>query len=383
MTLQNAEIEAEARLERGLADVVAAMTRVSHVDGVAGTLSYCGYDVADLARHATYEETVYLLLYGELPTLGQLSVLRDELANYRRVNPALLQMLRTLPGAPSSMEVLRTLVSAMSALDPSPLDKSPDANLRRAKRLISQMPTLLTAHLRLRQGEEPIQPNEKLGHAANLYYMLHGSAPGDLDTRILDVALILMAEHELNASTFAVRVVASTLSDLFAAFVAGIAALNGPLHGAANTEVMKMLLEIGSEDKVEDYVRGALAAKRKIMGFGHRVYKTWDPRAVIMREMLARLDGDLPSVHWCALADRVQDTVFKTKALYPNVDFYVGPALYGLGFPMEAFPAIFACARSVGWAAHALEQYSDNRLIRPTTCYVGPENRVYRPLQER
>lgn len=383
MALQRTDIEAEARLERGLADVVAATTRLSHVDGVGGKLWYCGYDVADLARWGTYEETVYLLLYGELPSMSQLSLLRDELAHYRRVNPALLQMLRSLPGAPTSMEVLRTLISAMSALDPSPLDKSQDANLRRAKRLIAQLPTLLAAHLCLRQGEEPIQPNEKLGHAANLYYMLHGAAPNELATRILDATFILMAEHELNASTFAVRVVASTLSDLFAAFTAGIAALNGPLHGAANTEVMKMLLEIGSEENIESYVQGALAAKRKIMGFGHRVYKTWDPRAVILRELLTRLDGDEPSVRWCALADQVQDTVFKSKALYPNVDFYAGPALYGLGFPMEAFPAIFACARSVGWAAHALEQYSDNRLIRPTTQYIGLENRVYRPLQER
>jgi citrate synthase len=383
LAIQRTEIEAEARLERGLADVVAATTRLSHVDGVEGKLWYCGYDVADLARWGTYEETVYLLLYGDLPSMSQLSLLRDELAHYRRVNPALLQMLRSLPGAPTSMAVLRTLISAMSALDPSPLDKSQDANLRRAKRLISQLPTLLAAHLRLRQGEEPIQPNEKLGHAANLYYMLHGAAPNERATRILDATFVLMAEHELNASTFAVRVVASTLSDLFAAFTAGIAALNGPLHGAANTEVMKMLLEIGSEENIESYVQGALAAKRKIMGFGHRVYKTWDPRAVILRELLTRLGGDEPSVHWCALADRVQDTVFKSKALYPNVDFYAGPALYGLGFPMEAFPAIFACARSVGWAAHALEQYSDNRLIRPTTQYVGLENRVYRPLQER
>jgi len=383
LAIQRTDIEAEARLERGLADVVAAMTRLSHVDGVEGKLSYCGYDVIDLARYATYEETVYLLLYGDLPGSAQLSALRSELARYRRVNPALLQMLRALPGAPTSMEVLRTLVSAMSALDPSPLDKSQDANLRRAKRLISQLPTLLTAHLRLRQGEEPIQPSEDLGHAANLYYMLHGAAPDALETRILDMAFILMAEHELNASTFAVRVVASTLSDLFAAFTAGMGALNGPLHGAANTESMKMLLEIGSEANVETYVQGALAAKRKIMGFGHRVYKTWDPRAVILREMLSKLNDDLPAVHWCKLADRVQDTVFKTKALYPNVDFYAGPALYGLGFPMEAFPAIFACARSVGWAAHALEQYADNHLIRPTTQYVGPEDRVYRPVQER
>jgi citrate synthase len=373
----------EPRVERGLADVVAATSHITQIDGVGGKLLYCGYDVVDLARYATYEETVYLLLYGELPNATQLAQIRDELAHYRRVNPALLQMLRTLPGAPTSMEVLRTLVSAMSALDPSPLDKSSDANLRRAKKLVSQLPTLLTAHLRLRQGEEPVPPSEELGHGANLYYMLHGSEPTALETRVLDMALTLMADHELNASTFAVRVVASTLSDLYAAFVAGLGALAGPLHGAANTEVMKMLLEIGCAENVDRYVQGALAGKRKIMGFGHRVYKTWDPRAVILREMLTKLDGRLPNGQWCRLADQVQDTVFKSKALYPNVDFYAAPALYGLGFPMEAFPAIFSCARAVGWAAHALEQYKDNRLIRPTTEYVGPAYRPYQALQER
>jgi citrate synthase len=383
MTTQTSVVEAEAKLQRGMADVVAGTTRLGMVDGARGKLWYCGYDVEDLARHSTYEETTYLLLYGELPTSRQLAALSQELAMQRRVNPALLQMLRTLPGAPGPMEALRTLVSAMSALDPSPLDKSRDANLRRAKRLIAQIPTLVAAHWRLRQGEDALQPSPELGYAANLYYMLHGAVPTAMEAHVLDIALILMAEHEFNASTFAVRVVASTLADLYAAFVAGLGALYGPLHGAANTEAMKMLLEVGSVDSVDSYVKGALAAKKKIMGFGHRVYKTWDPRAVILRDILTRMDGELPGHQWVELADKVQDTVFKHKALYPNVDFYAGPALYGLGFPMEMFTAVFACARSSGWAAHALEQYGDNRLIRPMGDYIGTTDRLYVPIDQR
>jgi citrate synthase len=263
------------------------------------------------------------------------------------------------------------------------MDKSRQANLRRAMRIIAQMPTIVAAHWRLRQGEEPLAPTEELGHAGNFYYMLHGHAPGEVEASILDMCLTLMAEHELNASTFAVRVVASTLSDLYAAFTAGLGALNGPLHGAANTEVMKMLLEVEQSNNIDGFVQGALTAGRRIMGFGHRVYKTCDPRATFLREVLSELDGRLPGVHWLRLAEQIQDTVFKYKELYPNVDFYAAPALYGLGFPMEMFTAIFACARAAGWGAHVLEQYDDNRLIRPTTSYVGATGRVYVPIAKR
>jgi len=377
--LSNLDVE----VRRGLADVVAAKTTISRIDGQIGELRYRGYAIADLARNATYEETVYLLLHRELPSKSQLSSLFEELVRYRRMNPALLRMLRSLPGAPTPIRALRTIVSAMSAVDPRPLDKSRDGNRRRAKRLIAQLPTLLAAHCRLRQGEEPIEPSADLGHAANFFYMLHGEAPSALEARVLDIMLILMAEHGLNASTFAVRVVASTLSDIQSAFTAGLGALDGPLHGAANSEAMKMLLEVDSEDNVEGYVKGALAAKRKIMGFGHRVYKTGDPRAVFLRELLSSVGGRMPNAYWCKLADKVQIEVLKTKALHPNVDFYGGPALYGLGFPIEAFTGFFACARSAGWSAHALEQYKDNRLIRPSSAYVGAEDRVYVPLDQR
>ncbi len=368
---------------RGLADVVAANTCLGLVDGVRGKLYYCGYDVIDLAQHATYEETVYLLLHGELPSASQVEAFVQDMVRHRTMNVGHLQLLRALPGAPTPMEALRTVVSAMSATDPSPLDKSRQANLRRAARLIAQMPTVVAAHWRLRQGEEPVGPKDELSHAANFYYMLHGHVPSALETRILDMCLILMAEHELNASTFAVRVVASTLSDIYAALTAGLGALNGRLHGAANTEVMKMLLEVDHNNDVDGYVRGALAAKRRIMGFGHRVYKTWDPRATFLRQVLSQLDHQLPGAHWFLLAEEIQDTVFQYKKLYPNVDFYAAPALYGLGFPMEVFTAFFACARSAGWGAHVLEQYTDNRLIRPTTSYVGAAAREYVALEER
>jgi citrate synthase len=245
------------------------------------------------------------------------------------------------------------------------------------------MPTLMTAHWRLRQGEEPIAPRSDLGHAANLYYMQHGRVPSEVEVRVMNVCLILMAEHNLNASTFAARVVASTLSDVYAAFTAGIGALNGPLHGAANTEAMKMLLEVDQAGDIDAYVQGALTAKRRIMGFGHRVYRGWDARAAYLRQVLAEINGELPGEHWYELAEKVRETVFKYKQLYPNVDFYAAPAFYGLGFPMEMFTAIFACARSAGWGAHVLEQYADNRLIRPAAVYVGPTNRTFLPVSER
>jgi len=381
--MTNEANEQETGVQRGMADVVAATTRLGNIDGVQGKLWYCGYDVIDLAQYGSYEETVYLLLHGKLPTSQQRDAFEREISRYRRMNPGLLRLLHNLPGAPTPMEALRTVVSAMSAVDQSPMDKSRQANLRRATRIIAQMPTIVAAHWRLRQGEEPLQPTEELGHAANFYYMLHGHAPAEVEGSILDMCMTLMAEHELNASTFAVRVVASTLSDLYAAFTTRLGALNGPLHGAANTEVMKMLLEVEQTNNIDGFVQGALTAGRRIMGFGHRVYKTADPRATFLREVLSELDGKLPGVHWLRLAEQIQDTVFKYKELHPNVDFYAAPALYGLGFPMEMFTAIFACARSAGWGAHVLEQYDDNKLIRPTTAYVGATGRVYVPIAKR
>ncbi len=375
--------EAEEKVARGLAGVVAAVTRISHIDGEKGELSYCGYDATELARNSSFEEVCYLLLHDELPNARQLAAFKQQMLDNRQISPALLELLRNLPGAPKPMDALRTAVSSMSATDSSPSDVSRSANMRRAIRIISQMPTIVATHWRLRQGEKPIDPDPSLGHAANFIYMLFGRAPRDIEARFTDMAMILMAEHGLNASTFAARVTAATLADIYAAFTTAIGTLAGPLHGSANAEAMKMLLEIGSPDKVESYIRGQLMAGKRIMGFGHRVYKTGDPRAMLLREVLATMDGEVGNPRWLSMAMEVEDQAHRQKGLYPNVDFYCAPTLYSLGFPMELFTPLFACSRSVGWAAHILEQYDDNRVIRPDAVYKGAPRRSYIPCEER
>jgi citrate synthase len=280
------------------------------------------------------------------------------------------------------MDALRTAVASMAATDSSPSDVSRPANIKRAARIIAQMPTIVTAHWRMRQGETPIHPDPDLGHAANFVYMLFGRPPRDDEARYLNMAMILMAEHGLNASTFAARVTASTLADIYSAFTSAIGTLNGPLHGAANAEAMKMLLEIGTLEEVEDYIRGQLTIGKRIMGFGHRIYKTYDPRAVLLRQVVTELNGE-HDVEWANMALAVQEEVHKQKNLYPNVDFFCAPLLYTLGFPMELFTPIFASSRSVGWAAHVIEQYADNRIFRPSAVYNGSVEREYIPLEER
>jgi len=373
----------ESKVMRGLAGVVAAKTRISRIDGERGRLAYRGYDIADLVRESCFEEVAYLLLYDELPTKPQLDKFNELLVGCRSLSPGLLNLLRNLPGAPKPMDALRAVMATMAATDASPSDLSRPANLKRAIRIIAQMPTIVTAHWRMRQGEDPIEPDPSLGHAGNFVYMLFGKQDG-VEARFLDTAMVLMADHGLNASTFAARVTASTLSDIYAAFTSAIATLNGPLHGAANAEAMKMLLEIGTLAEVEGYIRNQLTAGKRIMGFGHRTYRTVDPRAVILRGLLPQLNGVLPAdLEWCDMAMEVEDQVHKQKGLYPNVDFYCAPLLYSLGFPMELFTPIFACSRSAGWAAQIMEQYDDNRLIRPTAVYDGEDQRPYVPIEER
>ena len=375
--------EPEINVARGLAGVVAATTKISLIDGQKGELYYRGYSAINLARTSPYEEITYLLLYGELPTTAQLRSFDRVMAENRILSPGMLDMLRSLPGAPKPMDALRTAVASMAATDVSPSDASKVADLRRATRIVAQMPTIVAAHWRMRQGEDPIMPDPELSHAANFVYMLFGRAPQDFETHFLNMAMILMAEHGLNASTFAARVTASTLADIYNAFTSAVGTLNGPLHGAANAEAMKMLLEIGGKDNVEDYIRGQLTIGKRIMGFGHRIYKTVDPRAVILREVLVELDDAMPEHEWCSLAMVVEDEVHKQKGLYPNVDFFCAPALYSLGVPMELFTPIFACSRAPGWAAHILEQYADNRIFRPSAVYNGPAVREPLPIEER
>lgn len=373
----------EIKVARGLAGVVAATTTISYIDGEQGRLYYRGYSINELAQKSTFEEVAYLLLYGELPTAARLELFNQRLLECRSLSPGLLNLLRNLPGAPEPMDALRAVTATMAATDHSPSDRSHAANLQRCIRIIAQMPTVVAAHWRMRQGEDPIPPDLSLNHAANFVYMLFGRRNNGLEVRFLDMAMVLMADHGLNASTFAARVTASTLADVYAAFTSALATLNGPLHGAANAEAMKMLLEIGGVDRVEDYIRGQLAIGKRIMGFGHRTYRTVDPRAVILREALPTLEAALPDLKWCAMAKAVEEAAHRQKGLYPNVDFYCAPTLYSLGFPMELFTPIFALSRSPGWAAHILEQYADNRLIRPTAIYNGALERPYVPLEER
>jgi len=279
--------------------------------------------------------------------------------------------------------MLRTTVSAMSAYDPDGWDQSERANYRKALRLIARFPTVVATYDRLRNELDPVRPNEKLGHAANFLYMLKGIEPNDEDARILDTCLVLHADHTMNASTFTARVVASTLADIHSATTAAIASLKGPLHGGANEAVMKMLLEIKNPSRAEEYIKQKLAAREKIMGFGHRVYKTEDPRATHLRKMSQQLGDQIGDTRWYEISKKIEEVVMSEKGLYPNVDFYAASVYYSLGIPVDLFTPVFAASRVSGWTAHIREQYADNRIIRPESEYIGPRGRKWVPVEER
>jgi citrate synthase len=281
------------------------------------------------------------------------------------------------------MEALRTAVSSLSSCDPHAADDDREANIGKAIHLIAKMPTIVAYYYRHIMGEERVHPNPELGHAANFLYMLHGERPTPLRERGMDLALILMADHGLNASTFSARVTASTLSDMYSAITTAIGTLKGRLHGGANQRAMQMLLEIDKMGNAKEYITDALAAKKRIMGFGHRVYKTIDPRAVETRDLVCRIDDEEEEPHWCTLALDVAETVMEAKGLEPNVDFFTAPLLYTLGIPLDLFTPVFAFSRIAGWTAHVLEQYEDNRLIRPRLRYAGPQEQPYTPIEER
>lgn len=369
--------------EKGLADVVAAETSISDIDGKRGLLFYAGYDIHDLAQYATFEEIVYLLHNLELPNRDQLEALNERLVGERELDEFTSQTLGTLAEVTSPMSMLRTTISASSAHDPDGWDDSAEANERKALRLIARFPALITSYHRLRSGQEPLPPNPKLPHAANLLAMLTGEEPEEEAARALDLCLVLHADHTMNASTFAARVVASTLSDMHSAVTAAICALKGPLHGGANEQVMKMLQEIGAPEKAEAAVKEKLGNKEKIMGFGHRVYKTEDPRATHLRRLARQLGERAGDTTWYDISERIEQVVMDEKGLYPNVDFYAAATYYSLGIPIDLFTPLFAVSRVSGWTAHVREQLADNRLIRPESAYVGPENRTYVPIEER
>ena len=375
-----------AKPKAGLEDTVATSSAICYLDGDRGVLAYCGYDIHDLARHATFEEVCFLLWHRRLPTRGELGDLQAQLAAARPLPEAILRLLRMLP-AGEGMDLLRTLTSALSHYDPDAGDNSQPANERKAVRLTAQISSLVATMGRVAAGGGPIQPDPVLGHAANFLYMLTGDRPSGLATRAFDVALVLHADHELNASTFAARVAAATLTDMHSAIVGAIGALKGPLHGGANADVMRLLMEIGPEagpDKAAEVVRAKLARKEKIPGFGHRVYHTEDPRATHLRQMSRELGQRTGQPIWFEMSQRIEALVKAEKKLNANVDFYSASTYHSLGIDIDLFTPIFAVSRISGWTAHVLEQYANNRLIRPRADYIGPAYpQRYTPVEAR
>lgn len=368
---------------RGLEGVVANESAVCYVFGEEGRLIYRGYDINDLADHSTFEETAYLLLYGDLPTKPQLKEFTADLKAAQKLDKVVQRIIRDAPATANPMDVLRTAVSAAVFVDPDRADNSLDAERRKAIRLIGQLPTMVAMFHRLRNGLKPLAPRRGLSAAANFLYMISGETPAADAEHAFDVALILHADHELNASTFAARVIAATLADVHGAVTGAIAALAGPLHGGANTEVMKMLLEIQTPDRADAWLRQALVAKRKIMGFGHRVYRTEDPRAAQLRRMSETLGQQAGQPQWHAIQRLLEELMRNEKGLYANVDFYSASMYYVMGIPLDLYTPIFAVSRVSGWCAHVLEQHADNRLIRPRAEYVGHMDRRWVPPRKR
>ncbi len=367
----------EAKPKAGLEDVVAGESAICYLDGARGVLAYQGYDIHDLAnaeRGASFEEVCYLLWHGRLPGRAELGDLQTQLAAARQLPEPVLRAMRSLPKV-DGMDALRTLTSILGHYDQDSTVMTPQANYRKAVRLTGQIGSLVATWGRMAAGGGPIDPDPALNHAANFLYMLTGQRPSALATRAFDVSLVLHADHELNASTFAARVAAATLTDIHSTIVAAIGTLKGPLHGGANAEVMKMLLDIGQNaplERAEEFVRGKLARKEKISGFGHRVYRTEDPRATHLRRFSKQLGEKAGQPQWYQMSERIEALVKGDKGLYPNVDFYSASMFYALGIPIDLYTPIFAVSRISGWTAHVLEQYANNRLIRPRTDYIGP-----------
>jgi citrate synthase len=370
---------------KGLAGVVAANSGICWIDGDAGVLAYRGIDIHELAEQSTFEETTYLLWFGQLPRPAELKEFNKRLAEARALDPKIIDLLRSFPKSATPMEVLRTAVSALSFYDPDESDNGHDANVSKSFRLTSQIAMLVAAYDRLRKGKPVVEPDPSLSHAANFLWMLNGEKPSVTATKTFDLALILHADHELNASTFAARVIAATLSDIHSAITGAIGALKGPLHGGANEAVMRMLFAIDKEgsDPV-DYVAKLLAQKKKISGFGHRVYHTEDPRATHLRKMSEELGESSGNAKWFKMSRAIEKYVLAEKKLNANVDFYSASTYTILGIDLDLFTPIFAVSRISGWAAHVIEQLDDNRLIRPRAEYIGPEYpSPYIPIEKR
>jgi citrate synthase len=367
--------ETSERVIPGLEGVLACESSIAYIDGSVPELSFRGYNIHDIVQTLTYEQVAFLIWHDRLPNADELQAFSAELAGQRTVPAQLMDLLRGMPSSTHPMAGLRTAVSMLGALDPQADDISAESILHKATALTAQMPTIVAAQARLQTGQEPLAPDASLSHAANYYYMLTGTPPDEITRRTFDTVLILYAEHETNASTFACRVVTGTESDYYSAVVAGIGAIKGPLHGGAIDEVMRMLMDIATPARAAAYVDEALAAKRKLPGFGHRVYRAGDPRAAQLRGMAQKLEETRGEGQWFAIATAAEQRMRETKGIIANVDYFAAPVLYHLGFPLNLFTNVIASTRIVGWSAHIMEQYANNRLIRPRALYVGHRGR--------
>ena len=376
--------EPKVQIHRGLRDVYFDRSATTFIDGRKGQLLYRGYSIHDLAERSSFEETAYLLLYGELPTRAELDAFDAELKAARSLPPALHGILRAVEES-HPMEVLRTAVSALGAFDPDVDDHSPEATRQKGIRLTAQVPAIMAAHHHIRNGREPVAPSADLGHAANLLYMLKGEQPSADAARLMDIDMILHAEHGANASSFAARVVTGTGANLHAAITAAVAALSGPAHGGAAEKVMRMAQEIDDPARAAEYIREKRKNKEPIMGFGHRVYRAEDPRARHLREGVRRLSEEMGEPRWFEILEAVVQAMepLARHGVNVNVDFYAGVIYYLHGIPEDLFVPIFAAGRVPGWTVQVLEQLDNNILIRPLTLYVGPETRAYTPIDER
>ncbi len=374
---------AKAPATGGLEGVVAAKSEICFIDGVAGRLVYRGYDIGDLVENTSFGEVAFLLWDGRLPNRQEMDQAKKELADNMTLPAHVSAILEALPKETQPMDALRTACSALGSTDPDLRSNEPDANRRKAVRLTAQFPTIVTAFHRLRSGEKPIAPDASLSLAGNFLYMLNGKKPHETLTRVMDAALVLHAEHGMNASTFTARVTAATLADMHAAVTAALAALKGPLHGGANQDVMEMLLACKTPENAEKQVEEMLASGQKVPGFGHRVYRTFDPRATFLRKMSKQLGQDAGNSLWYEMSERLIPIVKRTKNKDPNVDFFSASAYYTMGIPLDLFTPIFAIARVTGWTAHIMEQHRNNRIIRPTDDYVGPMDLKVKPIDQR
>lgn len=377
------DLSADKAAARGLKGVVAADTQICDVNGDEGKLIYRGYNIHDLAKNSTFEETAYLLFKGELPTTQQLDEFKKVLVHHREIETPVLEFLKTLPKDTPPMTALRCAVSMSGVFDPLAEDESTAANFEKSIRLTAEMTTVVAAVRRILAGLEPVAPRQDLSHAANFMYMLNGKVPSADAEKAMDLILILHAEHALNASTFAARVIAATLSDIYSSVTGAIGALKGPLHGGANTEVLKTLQEVGSVENVRPWVEAVRSKKGKFMGFGHAVYKVEDPRAIHLKDLSRRLGIEAGDTKLYDISIEMEKAVNTAIHKNCNVDFYSASLQYYMGIPGDMFTCVFAASRIVGWCAHILEQQSDNKIIRPSSNYVGPAERPYTPVSQR